>query len=916
MSFDFTKNIDFFECRECDRVGRISRKLCPHCQGLGFGLKKEGCFYYWGKVLSVLTLWVDKVEEGGKKVIQAILWLTVVLGAVSLLLVIFSLIQTPGIMMEDLLFWRQENILMFWVWVGVLGACYLHYWKERSEEIRVFVYEKTEVPASGFWKFLEYWTGKSKNKKDISKTFGSSSWKVIKTAWQSALEENHSVLLPAHLLAASMGEPETRFVLARLGVAPQALERRIQSAYKRISTGSRSPVLSLEALKVFFYAYLEAEALKKREVEITDLLVALTVGETHAADILYDLKIETKKMRHVSSWLAINKQLSLRRKNFQYKARFKPKSGLDRAMTAVATPFLNSFSEDLTALAREGSLSPCIARNKELEEIVRIMEGGRQNALLVGQTGVGVSTIVNGLAWRMVEEDVPSSLQDKRLVGLKLSSLVAGAKERGEIEERLKHLVWEVVQAGNIILFIDHLHNLVGMRSGEGSSFDISVQLIDYLSKHLFMAIGATTPLQYRRIIEKSGLPSVFTRVEIDEMDRDQAIRVLEAKAGAMEHKNRVYFTYDSIAKTVDLSVRFIHDDFLPQKAVNLLQETAIFVQSIKGEGHIVRDEDVAYIVSEKIDMPLTQVTQSEKDKLLNLEGLIHERIVGQEEAVVAVARALRRSRAELRDIQKPIANFLFLGPTGVGKTELAKTVAQVYFGHEKDMVRIDMSEYQQKSAIDRLIGSLDLEQGGLLSEGVRRNPFSVVLLDELEKAHPDILNLFLQVMDEGYFTDSIGRKIDFSNCVIIATSNAGTSYIQESLKQGMPIEEIRKHLINEELSRYYRPEFLNRFDSIVVFKPLSFEEIKKITRLLLKKVIKRLKVKGIKLKVTDAAVEDLAREGFDPLFGARPLKRAIQNQVDNALAKTLLQGDISRRDQVVLDKGGRITIKKARSYA
>lgn len=403
----------------------------------------------------------------------------------------------------------------------------------------------------------------------------------------------------------------------------------------------------------------------------------------------------------------------------------------------------------------------------------------------------------------------------------------------------------------------------------------------------------------------------VLERVPVSEPSKNQTIQILESHVAEIEGRHRVFFTYEALERIVDLSDRYLHNQFLPAKAINLMTEAGSWIA--QRESKVISGEDVAALVSRKTNIPLTQVTARESTVLMNLEQIMHERIIGQDEAVKLVVSALRRSRAELRDEKRPISNLLFLGPTGVGKTELAKTVAASYFGREEAMTRLDMSEYQNQDSIARLIGAPGSNRGGVLTEAIRANPFTVLLLDEIEKAHPDILNIFLQVMDDGRLTDVLGRTIDFTNVILIATSNAGANFIQDEVLKNTPVEKIKDALLRGGVLRdIFRPEFLNRFDGIVVFKSLTREEIFQVAGLMLKGVAKRLATKGITLTVTREAQEELARNGFDPIFGARPLRRVIQEQVDNALANQLLKGEIGRRDEVVLDTGGRISVKKA----
>jgi ATP-dependent Clp protease ATP-binding subunit ClpC len=511
-----------------------------------------------------------------------------------------------------------------------------------------------------------------------------------------------------------------------------------------------------------------------------------------------------------------------------------------------------------------------------------------------------------GIAERMVEEDVPIKLRDKRMVRLSTSTLLAGTTPSGAVE-RLITLMNEIARAGNIVLVINNMHELIGVSAGGEQSLDVSDTLSEYLGKHAFLTIATTTPDAYAQVIAHSNLNNVLTSVNIKEADENQAIQVLESKAGVLEYKQQIFFSYSALAKAVELARRFLHDTPLPSSALEILTEAATYTRNKKGIHTLVTMEEVGAVVAEKTHIPVTTISSDESTKLLRLEETLHERVIGQDEAVGLVANALRRARAEIRSINRPIANFLFLGPTGVGKTELAKTIAEVYFGGEERMIRLDMSEYQDKTGIYRLIGAPGEQGTGVLTEAVRRNPFSLVLLDELEKADRDVLNLFLQVMDDGRLTDSTGRVVDFTNIILIATSNAGTSYVTEQLHGGLSTDVIKDRLLHGELNQYFRPEFLNRFDGIVLFKPLAQEDIKKIAALMLKGVAKDLEVKGVELQVKDAALDYFSQIGFDPEFGARPLRRVIQEHVENKLAELILSNQLKRRDVIIIGEGGEL---------
>jgi len=579
---------------------------------------------------------------------------------------------------------------------------------------------------------------------------------------------------------------------------------------------------------------------------------------------------------------------------------------------------LDAFSQDLTLLARFGYLVPCVGREDEIEQIFTIMQGGvRRSVILVGNPGVGKNTIIEGIAQMMVEENVPDFLKDKRLVSLSIAKLVSGVSPT-DAQGRLMMILSEIRRSGNIILVVGDIHNMIGITAGRQGSIDLADVLAQAVNNNGIICLATITPGDYHRYIEsKNSLYNVLEKVDVPEVSGNEAIQILEAKVGTFEYQNQVYFSYDAVEQTAKLSDRYLHDRFLPEKAIQVLQEVATRTREQKGKNSLITANDIALIISDKTNIPLTEITKEESEKLLNLEDRIHQRMVDQNEAVEMVASSLRRARAEMRDVKRPIVNLLFLGPTGVGKTELAKTVAEVYFGAEENMIRLDMSEYQEKNSINRLIGAPpgynNEQEGGYLSEAVRKNPFSLVLLDEVEKAHPDILNVFLQVMDDGRLTDNAGRTIDFTNTIIIATSNAGTKFIQEMVMQKIPMTQIKQLLIDQQLNQYFRPEFLNRFDGIIVFKPLEIADVEAIATLMINKIKKDLEEKRINLQILPQAITYLAQAGFDRQFGARPLRRVIQQKIQDSLANLLISGQVTRRDTIVIGDQAEISVKKAK---
>ena len=653
---------------------------------------------------------------------------------------------------------------------------------------------------------------------------------------------------------------------------------------------------------------------------------------------------------------------------------------------------LAEFTRDLTEAARQGKLDPVIGREKEIQRVIQILSRRtKNNPVLIGEPGVGKTAIAEGLAQRIAAADVPEELLDKRVLSLDLSGMVAGTKYRGEFEERIKKTIDEVKKAGNVILFIDELHTIVGAGSAEGA-VDAANILKPALSRGEIRVVGATTLNEYRKYIEKdAALERRFQPVTVAEPTPETAIEILKGLRDKYEAHHKLTITDEAVEAAVRLSVRYINDRFLPDKAIDLMDEAASRVrmdaesaspelksleekiaalrkekaevlaaqdyekaaqlrdieQNYLEQADIEREnwrknlavnrgtvgeEDIAKVVAGWTGIPVTRLTEDESQRMLKLEEVLHQRVVGQDEAVTAVAKAIRRSRVGLKDPNRPIGSFLFLGPTGVGKTELCKALAEVMFGSENDMIRIDMSEYMEKHTVSRLVGSppgyVGHEEGGQLTEKVRRKPYSVVLFDEIEKAHEDVWNILLQILEDGIVTDSQGRRVDFKNTIIVMTSNVGARNITAADKplgfDGRETEADEKarfdrikQAVMDELRRTFKPEFLNRIDETIVFRQLTEEDIRRIAQRMLEITGKRMAQQGITLLADDEAVTALAKDGFDPQYGARPLRRAIQNEVEDAVAEQMLEGKLQSGDTAhICLQDGKVTIEKAAAPA
>ncbi len=643
--------------------------------------------------------------------------------------------------------------------------------------------------------------------------------------------------------------------------------------------------------------------------------------------------------------------------------------------TGEPTPTLDQFGRDLTEMAREGKLDPVVGRDKETQRVLEILcRRTKNNPCLIGDPGVGKTAIAEGLAQKIVVANIPELLKDKRVVTLDLSSMVAGSKYRGEFEERLKKVMEEIRKSGNVILFIDEIHTIIGAGAAEGA-IDASNILKPALARGEIQCIGATTIEEYRKYIEKdSALERRFQPIMVGEPNKEEAVLILKGLRDKYEAHHRVKITDDAIDAAVNLSDRYITDRFLPDKAIDLIDEAAskvrienlvappdlknleeelekvtkekedsIRVQDFEKAARLrdkekqlkdkleglktnwktkkevsdlmVSEKQIAAVVSKWTNIPVEKLTEKESEKLLKLEEILHKRVVGQDEAVKSISRAVRRARVGLKDPKRPIGSFIFLGPTGVGKTELSKALAEVMFGDENNMIRVDMSEYMEKHTVSRLIGSppgyVGFDEGGQLTEKVRRNPYSVVLFDEIEKAHPEVFNILLQILEDGRLTDGKGKTINFKNTIIIMTSNVGASTIKKQKSMGFALSsesekqneyEKMKENVMEELKHSFRPEFLNRIDDIIVFHQLQEEDLNHIVKLMLNTVYQRLEEQEISIEFTEDAEKNLAKEGYDLTYGARPLRRAITKIVEDKLSEEMLRGNIKKGDKVKVD--------------
>ena len=788
--------------------------------------------------------------------------------------------------------------------------------------------------------------------------------RVLTIAQEEARQMNHNSIGTKHILLGLVREEEgvAAKILTNLGVSLNKIRTAVEfnsDRGERPSTGESG--LTPRAKRVIELAIDEARQLSHNYIGTEHLLLGLLrEGEGVAAGVLNSLGVTLERARSETA---------------QVLSQGVPRSKSGRG--ASRTPALDQLGVDLTAAARAGKLDPVIGRTKEIERVIQILSRRtKNNPALIGEPGVGKTAIVEGLAHRIVAGDVPETLEERRLVALDMGSLVAGTKYRGEFEERVKKIIEEIKTAGNCVLFIDEFHTMVGAGAAEGA-VDAANILKPSLSRGELQCIGATTLDDYRKYVERdAALERRFQPVLVEEPSVEETLDILRGVKGRYEDHHRLTISDEALHSASTLAARYIPDRFLPDKAIDLIDEassrvrikhytmpsslketkqladtkrkdkdTALAAQEydraaelreeelqLDDKAHALEDEwralqtqdqpvvtseNIAEVVSMWTSIPVVQLAGDETERLLNMEEVIHQRIIGQDEAINTIAKAIRRARAGLKDPRRPIGNFIFLGPTGVGKTELVRALAEFMFGSEDTLIRLDMSEFMEKFAASRLVGAppgyVGYEEGGQLTEAVRRKSYCCILLDEIEKAHPDVFNLLLQIFDDGHLTDAKGRRVDFRNSIIVMTSNVGAEMIRKGTVLGFTsgsneaktreqaYDKMKDNLLNE-MKKTFRPEFLNRVDGVVVFHSLSKEQIRQIVDLMLTSVTQQLKEKDIALEVTDAAKDFLGEKGYDEVYGARPLRRAIQDMVEDKLSEDLLRGNFQSGDSVIVD--------------
>ncbi|MBD3238202.1 MAG: AAA domain-containing protein [Candidatus Moranbacteria bacterium] len=892
--------INQINCDTCRGSGWVNSldNACQQCGGKGYVQEVRGIKLYWGEKMRAVPPLIRKSIRRLSAIIEIGSWALGLLFTIVGGLNLYDSLKAHQNLKPNLhflfdLFFAGWATAFFWLGLFLMVVVLYH----RA----VFMKRK---PISLLEKDYQYILAdqfKQKNKPiaiDISQSADLKTLQVLANALDLAYSKNQAPNT-MHLLYALMMDSQVHQLFQKLEIP---VNQFIKQAGRDMVFNQATKNIALDGTykNYLFQAFWEAVKTDEPTIKPKNLLFVI-ISQDFFRPILNKYTIQAEDFHNVSLW---NKYKNLKVTNFLSKKSYKkpPHHIMNRSWSAVQTKTLDQFSTDLTDYARVGWLLPLVNRDKEMRMLTRVLQrSSKNNILLIGQEGSGRDAMARGLARRIVRNKVPSLLRDKRLVKLNVGALGVGGGDGSLLKARVEAIMAELIKTKNVIIYIPDIHNLSKVKSV--TSMDIISFLAPLFSKSVIQVIGSTTLKGYRRHIEPRGeFAQTFDTIKIQELDKENSLKVLSIQIPIMEKANRVTITYSAAEEAIDKSRQFITNKLLPQKAIDVLAEAIVRAKNTKGKSLVTKNE-VLEVFSEKTGIPVTKIGRDEAEELLNLEREIAKKVIGQPQAVKNTAAAIRRMRVRIGESERPIAVFMFLGPTGVGKTELSKALAQVYFGSRDRMTRIDMSEFATPYDLERLIGDSLGNVKGQLTESVRINPFSLVLLDEFEKAHPRVWDLFLQIFDDGRITDGQGRVVNFTNTILIATSNVGSRLILTTLEQGISIDKVKPQ-IKTELMKKFRPEFLNRFDDIIIFNALTHENIKQIALIEIKQLNQRLETEqGVTVKLTDQALDYLAKIGYSPEYGARFLKRTIRDKVEDAIVVGILKQKYQRGSEIVIDK-------------
>ncbi len=866
--------------------------------------------FYWGLEISQPALMSYQKRLKDDQIFHRLTFILAIIGLISLL---FYLIFNAGLADHLYFFFHHSFFLLFFYFTLLID---------------LFLFKRWITQALNANKIKNLLTSAVKHQTqniEISPAFEDKFWGIMTFCWQrKQVKAPNQPLTLLDFFYEYVSSPYFTDLAQRLNVDLKSLRQSLNRQLENLNQSSNSQQpqflksLDQHLVKSFEDAFQAALKNNLNEVDLITIAEYIYRNSPLLQEIFFAFDVDQEEFYGCLRWMKINRRLQAQMSNYHQSARFKVTGDMNSAYTASSTPILNEFSQDLTIAAQQEDLPLCVGRDQELNNVLQAFKSGQNGLILVGPPQVGKKTIIDGLAQLMVEEKVPTQLQDKRLVALDMTKLLGGTDNQ-ESQKRLVFLLKEVKKSGNIVLFIDNINAILREDTTVGQTDQLGFDFLKILTEAIISKeiqfITTCDDQIYNRYLEKQPLGQNLLKIVIEEPDIKSSIMMLQTKTMALENKHQIRFSYDCLHTAVTASKRYLNERYLPQKAIEIIELAAVIAQERCQHNNtqtcVCGIDDALAVISQLTKIPLQKVSSEESEVLINLEAKLHQQVIGQNEAVNAVANALRRARTNLQNDNKPLASFLFLGPTGVGKTELSKTVAKTYFGDENAMIRLDMSEYQLPSDVVKMIGD---PHGavGYLTEAVHKKPYSLILFDEIEKAHRDILNLFLQLLDDGRLTNGQGQTINFSNTIIIATSNAGANYIHQAVGQGESNENIKKKLLNELLFEHFKPEFINRFDDVIVFRSLQLNEVIQIVQISLTQIKNNLQKKGIFLEIGPTAINKLAAASYDPQYGARPLKRFIKDKIESQIAIHLLENKLKRRDKIIINDELKLEIIKA----
>ncbi|MBD3244980.1 MAG: AAA domain-containing protein [Candidatus Moranbacteria bacterium] len=899
MNVNDKKNSELISCQTCQGAGWINSvgNPCPDCKGKGYFETVRGVKLYWGKEIRGIPPLLRKSVKKTKSLFEILTWgigiLFFTIGGINL----FDSLRAHSKLKLDLnlffdVFFAGFSTSIFWLAITIFGILYF--------SKKIFKKPKPidlKDPKYNFILSKDFSKEKKPSEIDISQSADRRLIIILQDALDLAFQNKQQPNL-VHLVFALLKSPSVYEIFKKLEIPIKEFIQDLAGRMESINLKKGEAILNQNYKIYLLSAFWHTAKVQGRTIKPQNLLFA-AISDPRLKPVLNKYSLQKEDFENIALW---NKYKNIKAKNFLSKSSFDkpPHLIMNKSWSAIQTKTLDRFSTDITDYARVGRLLPLVNREDEMRLLIRILQrSSKNNVLLIGEEGSGRDSMVRGLATRIVKNKVPSMLFDKRVVKLNLGKL--GSGDGNALKARIEEIMIEVVRTQNVIIYIPNIHELAKVQSF--TNMDILSFLTPLFSKNVIQVIGATEPKNYHKHIEPRGdFAQTFDNIKIEELSKEKSLQVLSIQIPLLEKSHNVKISYNAAEEAIDNSKQFIPDRLLPQKAIDIISEAIVRAKNVKGSD-LVTKQEVLEVFSEKTGIPVTKINRNEAEELLHLEEKISKKVVGQPRAVKNTASAIRRMRVRIGEQERPIAVFMFLGPTGVGKTELSKTLAEIYFGARDKMIRIDMSEFATPYDLERLIGDSSGNLNGLLTEKVRKNPFSLVLLDEFEKAHSTVWDLFLQIFDDGRITDGKGRVINFTNTIIIATSNVGAKMIISTLNKGGGVDEIKPYLKNE-LLKIFRPEFLNRFDDIIIFNALTLENIKEIARIEINKLNKRLEEEqGITVKLTDPALKYLAKIGHSPEFGARFLKRTIREKIEDALVVGILKKQYQRGSQVIIDK-------------